>query len=167
MSDDATEKFKSLLDDFDTAMFVTTTPDGQLRSRPMSIVEQSGNGDLQFVTGDDTGKIEELFHNAKVNVAMQSAKKFLSISGTAAVSRDRAQLEKLWTPAMKVWFPKGKNDPDMILIRVQAETGEYWDISGLNQLRFLFKAGKALLQGEGLEDYSGGDGKIHDKVTLR
>ena len=77
------DKLQDLLKDFDAAMLVTRTTDGQLRSRPMMLAEVDANGGLWFVTGGDSGKIEELAHDHHVNVAMQSKWKFVSISGRA------------------------------------------------------------------------------------
>ena len=36
-------------------------------------------------------------------------------------------MEELWKPALKTWFPKGLEDPDIALLKVKAEHIQYWD----------------------------------------
>ena len=43
---------------------------------------------------------------------------------------DKAKLSQLWSPAMMVFYPKGVDDPDLCLLRVQAQSAEYWDGPG-------------------------------------
>lgn len=163
MSVDSTEKFKVLIKDFDNAMFVTQTPTHELRARPMVIADPMEDGDLIFITSGEAPKTKEAVEHPQVNVTMQSSNKFLSLSGIASVSYDKAKIEQVWKPAWKAWFPKGKEDPEIRLIRVTAQSGEYWDMSGVNKMSFVFRAGKALLQGEKLDEYSD---STHSKVNL-
>ena len=41
--------------------------------------------------------------------------------------RDTARLEQLWSGRLKNWFPDGKKDPDLALLRVRVDRAEYWD----------------------------------------
>ena len=61
--------------------------------------------------------------------------------------RDRALIERLWKPAWKVWFPQGRDDPSITLLKFDAEQGEYWDDSGLHGLKYLFDAATAMAAG--------------------
>ena len=54
----------------------------------------------------------------------------MSVSGEASIVADRAKIDELWSPAMKLFFPEGKDDPKLRLIRVRAESAEYWDGPG-------------------------------------
>lgn len=164
MSVDATEKYRKLVAEFDTAMFVTATPSGELRSRPMAIADHFKNGDLLFITNDEAPKTKETLQHPQVNVAMQGDNKFLSLSGVATLSYNRELIEKLWKPMWKTWFPKGKDDPDISIITVTANKAEYWDLSGANKMRFLFEAGKALVQGERLDEYPK---TMNEKVSFK
>lgn len=146
MAVDPSEKFKQILNEFDTAMFVTQTPTGELRSRPMIVADHLENGDLLFLTSAETGKTEEAIHHPQVNVTMQSPDKFLSLSGVVTLSFDRELIKKLWKPSWRSWFPKGKDDPDLALLRITTTAGDYWDVSGATQIKFLFHGGKTLIQ---------------------
>ena len=152
-----------LLDDFDTAMLITRAPDGALRSRPMAIAGRHAGGVLYFATSIDAPKVGELEDEPDVNVALQGRKKFLSLSGRARIVDDRNLIDEFWSPAWKLWFPEGKEDPSLTLIEIQPETGEFWDRSGLKGARFLLEAGKAIFSGKEV-DYEAPD--AHGRVEL-
>ena len=75
-----------------------------------------------------THKVLEVKHEPRVNVSFSSDKyRYVSMSGTAALVRDKAKIEELWKPSLKAWFPKGTDEPDIALIKVTVEKAEYWD----------------------------------------
>lgn len=164
MSTATEDKLKDLLNDFDSAMLVTRTNDGQLRSRPMMLADVDADGSLWFVTGDNSGKMDEIELDDHVNVALQTKRKFVSISGQAKTIVDRRKVDEIWNEAWKVWFPGGKTDPHLQLLKVEGEMGEYWDNSGSSGVKYLIEAGKAYLKGT--RPNVEGDPKIHGKVDL-
>jgi general stress protein 26 len=145
---DVNKHFHEILEDFDSAMLVTQTPAGQLRARPMALAHIDENNDIWFCSQSFAGKVDEVQNDSQVCVTLQSATKYLSLSGKAEVRADRAKIEEFWTESWKVWFPGGKDDPSLILIRVAADVGEYWDNSGSKGIGYLIEAGKAYLKGE-------------------
>jgi hypothetical protein len=48
----------------------------------------------------------------------------------------------------KVWYPKGKDDPSLCLIRVDPTEAAYWDMSGSAGIRYLFGMAKAYVTGK-------------------
>lgn len=162
MSADQHELLRDLLHDFGTAMLVTHANDGSLRARPMAVADVESDGDLWFVTDRSSGKMDEIAADAHVNVTMQGGGKFVSLSGRAAAVDDRRKVAEVWNEEMKVWFPGGKDDPNLVLLRVDASEGEFWNNSGLNAVKYLLKAGRAYLRGERPEN----DRTEHGKVKL-
>jgi general stress protein 26 len=156
-------KLHELLDEFGVAMLVTRTPNGDLRGRPMALAEAQPDGTLWFATDRHSAKVDELDRDGHVVVTMQSKTKFVSLSGKAAVIDDRAKLAQLWKAEWKVWF-SGKDDPNIVLLRVDGTAGEYWDNSGTSGLKYLIEAGKALVTGSRPD--VGDDPKVHGKVAL-
>jgi general stress protein 26 len=157
-------KLRELLDEFGVGMLVTRTADGSLRGRPMALAEAQPDGTLWFATDRHSGKVDELERDGHAVVTMQSKTRFVSLSGTAAVVDDRAKLAQLWKAEWKVWFPGGKDDPNLVLLRVDGTAGEYWDNSGTSGLKYLIKAGKALITGSRPD--VGEDPEVHGKVGL-
>lgn len=145
-------------------MLVTRTAEGQLRARPMALAEVQSDGTLWFLTDRNSAKVDELAKDWHVGVTMQSKTKFVSLSGKASPVDDRERVSRLWKVEWKVWFPGGKDDPNLVLLRVDGEAGEYWDNSGTSGLKYLIEAGKALLTGS--RPNVEGDPKVHGKVSL-
>ncbi len=77
----------------------------------------------------------------------ESDNKYVSVSGRAQVVTDRSKIKELWTPLMKTWFPKGEDDPEICLIRVRAESAEYWD-SPSSTIVHIYGLAKAVVTGE-------------------
>jgi general stress protein 26 len=159
------EKLRELLSDFDSAMLVTRTAAGELRSRPMAVADVEPGGCLWFVTERHSDKLEEIAHDDHVNVAMQSKWKFVSISGRAVAVDDARKVAEVWSEAWRVWFPGGKDDPSLVLLKVQGDAGEYWDNSGTGGITYLIAAGKAYLSGTKPREVEG-DPKVHGKVAM-
>lgn len=164
MATTAEEKLHDLLHDFDAAMLVTRAEDGHLRSRPMALADVDPDGTLWFMTQRHSGKVGEIVSDSHVNVALQSKLKFVSISGRATPVDDRGRIESLWNESWKTWFPGGKTDPSLVLLRVDPVSGEYWDNSGARGINYLIKAGKAYLSGTRPEVDD--DLKIHGRVKM-
>jgi len=125
------EKLWKILKDIGIGMFVTHSgndPDA-LSARPMGLVGDSFDGTLYFMTPASTPKISELQENADVLIAFAHPGKqhYVSVSGNASVSKDRAKIKELWSELYRTWFPKGPDDPEISLITVQVKSAEYWD----------------------------------------
>jgi general stress protein 26 len=124
----------------------------------------NSGGTVWFLTSRRSAKVDELEHNGRVGVTMQSRMKFVSLSGTCRPVEDRALVARLWKVEWKTWFPGGRDDPDIVLLCVYCDAGEYWDSSGTAGLKYLFEAGKAIFTGTRARDE--GDPKVHARVSL-
>lgn len=143
------KKLHDLIKDIRFAMLTTVEEDGTLRSRPMATQEFEFDGDLWFFTAAHAPKVDEVQHNQHVNVSYAEPKdqKYVSVSGTAQLVRDRAKIEELWNPLFKAWFPQGLDDPELALLKVSVEKAEYWDSPSSKVVRLVGFA-KALLTGK-------------------
>jgi len=123
------EKLRELVKDIDFCMLTTIDEGGDLHSRPMSSNgDIDADGDIWFFTSASSHKVSEINQLPKVNVSFADPEnqRYISVSGTAQLVRDRAKIE-LWRPEFKIWFPEGKDDPEVALLRVSLEKAEYWD----------------------------------------
>ena len=122
------EKIASLIKDIRIAMLTSVGEDGALHSRPMATQEKPFTGELLFLTREHSGKVNEIRHDAEVNLTYVDAKHtFLTMSGRASIENDRALIDELWNPMYKAWFSEGKEDPEIRILRVSVERAEYWD----------------------------------------
>lgn len=140
MENGSREKLVELLGTFDTAMLVTASSDKTLHSRPMALLQVEPDGDMWFLTSGSSGKVNEIAADSHVNVALQKDHEYASVCGRARVLRDRAKLDDLWNEQLRVYFPTGKDDPDLALIKVRPEEGEYWDHGSAQGIKYLFEA---------------------------
>ena len=118
-----------LVDRANIGMLTTMTQDGRHVSRPMALQETEFDGDLWFFTHDDSDKAAQIQANPQVNVAFANDKRgeWTSLSGTAELTHDRDKAEQLWSAPLKAWFPEGVDTPGLALIKVHAESAEYWE----------------------------------------
>ncbi len=155
------EKLTDLIKDIDFAMMTTVDDDGSLRSRPMSTQEVSKDGVMWFFTGYESAKSHEIKNDSHINLsyAKPSDNVYVSVSGRATISKDKAKIDELWSPVLKAWFPEGKDDPNIGLIRVTIDKAEYWD-SPSSAVVQLYGFVKAAITGERAD---GGENK---KINL-
>ena len=123
------KKLAEIIKGIEIAMLTTAMPDGSLRSRPMATQKAEFDGTLWFFTDAESAKVHEVRRDGHVNVsyAAPDDNRYVSVSGTANVVRDRQRIKDLWTPAMKAWFPDGPDSPGIALLRVDVRMAEYWD----------------------------------------
>lgn len=143
------EKLYDLLKSFSTAMLVThNSAESEVRARPMAIAGVEESCVLWFITARESGKAHEIEHDTRVSVICQKEHSaYLSISGLAHLADDPEKIAEIWREPFKVWFPKGKDDPDILLIRVDPHLIEYWDNRGFKKIQYLLKAAGAYLTG--------------------
>lgn len=142
------EKFRELLEDFETAVLTTHGGAAHFRSRPMAIADVDEHCDLWFISSRDSAKVHEIEKDTRVQVVCQNGwTSCVCIAGKASLNEDRAKIQDLWKTSYKVWFPEGVNDPNIVLIHVVGEFGEYWDNTGLNRFTYLYQAIKAVVTG--------------------
>lgn len=156
------EKAKELLAGFTSGMLITSALDGGPHARPMSIVEVDESGRVSFVTALSSPKVEEILRRPAAVLTMQSDNAFVSASGDARIVTDVDEKERLWALSAAIWF-KGPDDPEAAVIQLQPHTFEYWDRRGLNSVRFLFEALRAVATGTQPRD----DSRGHARVKIR
>lgn len=122
-------KLNELINDIKFAMLTTIDNDGKISSRPMATPDLSFDGALWFFTAKSSGKVHSITNDQRVHVTYASSDndKYVSISGRAEIIRDKKKMRRLWKPMYEAWFPKGIDDPDLILIKVSVDEAEYWD----------------------------------------
>lgn len=149
------EKIRELIKGIRYAMLTTVDEDGSLRSRPMATQEAEFDGTLWFFTAAGSPKVQEVGRDQRVNLsyAAPDDNRYVSVSGTARLVRDREKMKELWNPILKAWFPDGLDDPELALLQVHVTKAEYWDApsSKMVQLAGFLKAiatGKPFAPGE-------------------
>lgn len=159
MTTNETAKVTELLKDERFGLFTTIAPDGTLISRPMALQEVEFDGDLWFFASRSSRKVTHITANPQVNVTTSSSSSWVSLTGHAVVVDDLDTKRELWNAVVEAWFPDGPEDPDVVLLRVEAASAEYWDSPG-GRLASAISFAKAKLTGQ---PYDGGE---NEKVDL-
>jgi len=143
------ETLKGLVKDARIGMLTTMTADGRHVSRPMAVQDVEFDGDLWFFAYADSDLVAQVRTHPQVNVSFSDDKQhaWVSIAGTARQLDDRAKAEELWNPMLKAWFPDGLETPTLTLIKVHADTAEYWESAHSSRVVTLLGYAKAAVTG--------------------
>jgi general stress protein 26 len=147
--------------DFDDAMLVTHSARG-IHVRPMAIARLDESMMAYLLTDMNSIKVEEIRANPHALLTFQSTRKYATVSGELAIDDDRALIETLWKEVWKVWFPIGKSDPNIALLKFTPSEGEFWDNAGIQGLKYVYAAAKAYVAGERPKP----DAEQHSKVNM-
>jgi general stress protein 26 len=65
---------------------------------------------------------------------------FACMAGDAQVHNDASMIEKLWSKQVEAWFPGGKSDPSLALLRFRISDAELWeaDMSVAGKIKMIF-----------------------------
>lgn len=127
-------------------------------ARPMACLKADEEGNLWFLSANDSHKNHEMELDPFVQVLFQGSKHsdFLSVYGIADISKDKAIIDEIWTPLAKTWFTEGKDDPRISVIKVSVTQGHYWDNKHGNAIALVKMAIGAII-GQTLDDSIEGD----------
>ena len=149
------EKLYDRIEDIEIAMMTTRRPDGHLESRAMATQKRAAGADLWFVTREDTAKLRDIGGDPHVNLAYYKdrTREWVSVSGIATPTRDRAKIHELYAPDWKMWFgaegdPRHgtKDDPRMVLIGVGVHAAVFLEMDKPQPV-VLFELAKGWLTG--------------------
>ena len=154
-----------LLKQFHTVMLVMHADEGRLRTRPMALAHLDDDERVWFITGSESAKAHEIEADTRVHLVCQKGRSaYLSLSGHADLVPDRAKVAAaVWREPFKAWFPGGKDGPEIVLVSVQPEEGEYWDNEGSNKIKYLFETVRAHATGTKPEIK---EGEQHGRVQM-
>ena len=131
-------KLYEMIDDLEVAMLTTRRPDGHLESRAMANQKRAAGADLWFVAREHTGKLRHIEADPHVNLSYYKdrTREWISVSGLARITRDRAVIRELYAPDWKMWFPEEgdprhgtADDPRMVLIGVDVHAAVFLEVN--------------------------------------
>lgn len=139
-NEEAILKLRELAKAIDICMFCTNpkTDDGA-SCRPMSTQKVCDEGNIWFFSNADSDKNKEIEQDKNVQLFYSHPGKdsFLIVSGEAELIFDKDKIEELWSPVLNAWFPGGKEDPNISIVKVIPTTAYYWDTDGNKMINFL------------------------------
>ncbi len=96
-------------------------------TRPMTA--QVDNRKIYFFAARSEDLVKGLgrTNRAIATFAAKGHKLFASISGQLVIDNDRAVIDRLWNPFVASWYKDGKDDPDLVLLRLDAKSADVWE----------------------------------------
>ncbi len=152
-STEGIKKMKKLVEDADICMFVTQLDQLPLSARPMSSQHVDESGCIYFFSTVSSDKNIHIQKDDRVQLfySNKNSSEYLSIYGTAVITKDIIKIKEYWSTMVKAWFPEGPDDPDISLITVTPLDGYYWDTKH-NKYVALFKIATSIITGKTMDD---------------
>ena len=142
-------EFRRIIDGIPVVMVTTVADDDLFRSRPMLLERVEDDGSIVLLTHVSSQKVRELERDPRVNVTFVDDKgtRYVYAKGLGRVARDERQIEELWNPTYRAWFPGGRDDPEIAVLTIDVQRVEYWDVPSSRLVR-LWGAVRALATGQ-------------------
>jgi general stress protein 26 len=98
-------------------------------TRPMTAMVEDSHSPIWFFTAKDSAIAQESGdgRRATASFSTKGHDLFASVQGTLRVDNDRAVIDRLWNPFIAAWYEGGKDDPNLALLRFDAEHAEIWE----------------------------------------
>lgn len=125
------QKIADLVKGVRICMMSTIDGSGFAISRPMATQDVDFDGTVWFLTRSTSDKVHNIAQDQHVTLDYSDPgdSKYVTLRGRASVGRDQKKIDEMWNPMYKAWFPDGKEDPEIAVVRVDIEQGEYWEAS--------------------------------------
>ena len=94
--------------------------------QPMTGFGEPETGTIWFFSRNDTDFARDVAVGGQQGMFCYQAKDGkvqACIHGDLSIDQDRARIDKYWNPVVAAWYPEGKDDPHLTLIRLDAEDG--------------------------------------------
>lgn len=96
--------------------------------QPMTAFAERETGEIWFYTYKDTDLARAIQDGAEAMFIVVSKDQELQacLGGRLTLSHDDARIEKYWSPHVAAWYPEGKDDPRLTMLRFEARDAEVW-----------------------------------------
>jgi general stress protein 26 len=128
--DRARRRAVEIAQDARSCMLTSTGDDGALHARPMTPQQVTDDLEAWFFLSGSSDQARDIVARPRVNLSFEGPGDWLSVAGLATLVDDRRLVEEMWSPLVEEWFPDGPSDPDVVLLRVDAASAEYWKSPG-------------------------------------
>ena len=117
--------------------------------QPMTAFAEPDDNALWFFASNDNDLIKAVQDGEDKAMFIVQAKDQdyqACVGGRLSEDRDRERIERYWTPMVAAWFPRGKDDPTLTLLRLDLGDAQTWISKGA--VRFAWEIAKANVTGD-------------------
>ena len=142
---DAEQEFWKHLKSSNTGMLGLDQPG--YHSQPMTAYREEETGTIWFFTRDDSDLARDVAVGGQKGMFTYGSKDqevWACFHGSLSISRNQDVIDKHWNPIVAAWYPDGKDDQHLALIKFDGDDGRVW-ISKKGPVGFFFEVAKANL----------------------
>lgn len=112
--------------------------------QPMTAFVEADANRIWFFTRTDTDLAREAAAQPGSEAAFifQDRKLHACINGRITIDHDRDRIERYWNAHVAAWYPDGKDDPALTLLRLDLTDAAVWITEG-GPLKYAFEVAKA------------------------
>lgn len=109
------------------------------RTRPMTaqIDEKDGRKTIYFFADKRESIVQGIgdTHEAVATFVSKGHDIFAHIHGDLVIDNDRDVIDRLWNPMIAPWYEDNKDNPNLVLLRFDADIANIWEAGGLEHLK--------------------------------
>ena len=129
-----------LIEGYDIGMMTNINEQGKLVSHPMTRQGDLKDDALWFFSKRNSEKVRELMKNNSVNIAFNDDD-YISVSGEIEIVDDVEMKKQLWSKGLEAFYEGGPENDQLILLKVDIDSIEYWTSDNILKNAFEFVKG--------------------------
>lgn len=95
--------------------------------QPMALFADHANHAVWFYSNKDSDLARDAQgHDALLCILSKDNEFQASLHGKLSLSHDQAKIDEYWSPFVSAWFPDGKDDPGLTLLRLDLSDARVW-----------------------------------------
>lgn len=110
--------------------------------QPMTAFVERAADRIWFFTYKDTDLARAAGEGVQAMFVFQSKGLYACVDGELSIHHDRERIDRYWNAIVAAWYPEGKDDPRLTLLRLDCAEAQVW-LSEIGPLRFGWEIGKA------------------------
>lgn len=98
-------------------------------ARPMTVLVEEERSPFWFFSSKESELVQLLnpSRNASATFTAKVHDLFATLHGKLAVDTDRNVIDRLWNPYIAAWYEQGKDDPKLVLLRLDVDHAHIWE----------------------------------------
>jgi general stress protein 26 len=120
--------WKALKSDMTLMLGLADSEESHCKPMTAQLDDGAEHGPIWFFTAKDTDLVKAIGngHPAVAQFVSKGHDLFASIDGELVLDNDRATIDRLWNHFVAAWYPGGKSDPTLQLIRLEPARAQIW-----------------------------------------
>lgn len=110
--------------------------------QPMTAFLERDTNEIWFFTYNDTDLAQATRGGAEAAFIFQTREVQACVDGRIEAVHDRARIDRYWNAHVAAWYPGGKDDPRLTLLRLDCTDAAVW-VSEVGPVRYAWEIARA------------------------